>query len=335
MKTSKLDYFNIFLAIALGFILILNLMVRYKNKEQDKLLWGAYILSSNADSSKDDVNAIKIIDASFSNRFDKSQKSLNYDSKKEAGEIVNTVDSVKIKFSTYNEDLLPDSLSVRFFSGNERKFYQLTTKLPYEKIRKLVLRNKQNPAFFIEIQNKGKVLLKLNQAKNDNLNYATIASFNAKETTGTIDELVNKESLDGHYNDYDGVTKISDFGELISNKYWWIAQIEKVNPEDKITSFYAISHAEYSIDDLQDDSKPALRSIPKEFYIDWKNNRKYSVVYELNSQEVLDAFRKLNQLNSPYPIMIKFRIDDNDFTRCYISRGDTSIELKDLYPSKP
>ncbi len=335
MKTSKLDFFNIFLAITLGFILILNLIVRYINKEQDKLIWEAEILSSNADSSKDDVNAIKIIDASFFNRFDKSQKSLNYDSKKEAGEIVNTVDGDKIKFSTYDEDLLPDSLSLRFFSGNERKFYQVATKLPYEKIRKLVLRNKQNPAFFIEIQNKGKVLLKLNQAKNDNLNYTTVASFNAKEATGTIEELVNKKSLGDQYNDYEGVTKVSDFGELISNKYWWRAQIEKVDPEDSITSFYAISHAEYAISDLEKDRKIELRTIPKDFYISWKNDRNYSVTYELNSQQILDAFRKLNKINSSYPITIKFRIDKNDFTRGEVSRGETSIELKDLFPRKP
>ncbi len=335
MTSSKLDFFNIFLAIALGFIVILNLIVRYKNKEQDKLTWEAEILSSNADSSKDDVNAIKIIDASFFNRFDKSQKNLNYDSKKKAGEIVNTVDSVKIKFSTYDKDLLPDSLSLRFFSGNERKFYRIATKLPYEKIRKLVKKNKQSPTFFLEIQNKGKVLLKLNQAKNHQLNYATVASFNAKETSGTIEELVNKESLDGHYNDYEDITKISDFGELISNKYWWRAQIEKANPEDSITIFYAISHAEYAITDLQNDRKIELRTIPKNFYISWKNDKNYSVTFGLNSQQILDAFRKLNKINTSYPITIKFRIDKNDFTRCEISRGDTSIELKDLFPHKP
>lgn len=335
MTTSKLDFFNIFLAIALVFILILNLIVRYKNKEQDKLFWEAEIFSSNADSSKDDVNAIKIIDASFFNRFDKSQKNLDYDSKKDAGEIVNTVDSVKIKFSTYDEDLLPDSLSVRFFSGNDSKFYQLATKLPYDKIRKLVLKNKETPFFSVEIQSKGKVLLKLNQAKNDNLNFTTIASFNAKEATGTIEELVNKKSLGGQYNAYDGVTKVSDFGELISRKYWWRAQIEKVDSEDSITSFYAISHAEYRIDDLEKDRKIELRTIPKDFYIYWKNNKKYSVVYELNSLQILDAFRKLNEINSTYPIIIKFIIDKSNFTRCEISRGDTSISLKDRYPNKP
>ena len=178
-------------------------------------------------------------------------------------------------------------------------------------------------------------MLKLNQTNNDKLNNTTVSSLQAKETTGNIDELVYKKSLGDKYNDYDGIAKVSDFSELISTKYRWRVQIEKVDPEDELTNLYTYTYAEFHIKDLENDRKLQLRMIPKSLYIDWKNDKKYSVVYNFNALEILKAFRKLSLINSPYPITIKFVIDKSNFTRCEISRGDTVVELQDLFPDKP
>ena len=60
MKNTKFDYINILFAVILGVLIVLNIVARYKNKEQDKIIWEAEIQGFSEDTLSVNQNIIKI-----------------------------------------------------------------------------------------------------------------------------------------------------------------------------------------------------------------------------------------------------------------------------------
>ena len=133
MKNTKFDYINILFAIILGVLIVLNVAVRYKNKKQDKIIWESEIQGFSEDSLSENQNIIKIVDAHYFNNFNHSSSGIAYDSEM----ITSNKKKNTIYFKNYNKNLLPDSLSLKYYSVDERNFYLLSTRLPYKKIRNL------------------------------------------------------------------------------------------------------------------------------------------------------------------------------------------------------
>lgn len=329
MKKIKLYYVNILLVVILGLLLILNLGARHQNKEQDKLVWDAKIYSSNEINSLENSNIIKIVEAVLYNSFNQSTKTLNYESLRETSGITSEENENQILFDTWQEELLPDSINLKYFSVDERKFYLLSTKLPFEKIKNLTQKTNFKPTLTFEILPKGKSILKIFTEENENPRI--IKTFTAKETVGNIEMLVFKKSLEGKYNDYDNIGNITDFSDLLQNKYKWVFKAE-TDSNDQLKEVSAYSYSEQSIN-LLEKTKNFL-PIPRRFYINWGNKQEYDIQYSFNPIEILNAFRTLNDIESYEPIIINFKLFEDKNPQCEIRKGGKSIILNDLYPEE-
>jgi hypothetical protein len=332
MKTTRLDYINIFLAIILGALVILNFGVRFKNKEQDKLLWKAEIHSAAGDSLAENSNGIRIIEAVFLNNFNHSESGIDSESKL----LTSAKSEDYVYFKIWEKELLPDSLNLKYFSIDERKFYRLTTPVPYKKIKDWVDEKKVTPILILEIQPKGKILLKIVEDEKENGQSELIEAFTAKETTGDLDMLVYEKSLGEKYNRYESIENITDYSDLLQNQYKWTVKIEK-EEQDVVTSVYAYSFKEERVEILEENDTVVVRNIPKVFYIYWKNKNKkeYNIQYELRPIEILNAFRKLNETDVSDAIILTLKVHKNAYPQCEISKNGVVIPLKDLYPEKP
>lgn len=329
MRKTKLDYINIFLAVILVALVILNFATRFKNKEQDKIFWNAEIHSHIKNSETENSNIIQIVDASLYNNFNQSVSNIDSESKR----VTSAKSEDFVSFKIWQKQLLPDSLSLKYFSIDERKFYLLQTSFPYEKIKNLVNDKNDVPFLILEIQPKGKILLKI-RPNEENTEPKLIETFISKETTGDLNMLVYETSLGEKYNRYPGIESITDYADLLQNQFKWSVKIEKEDG-DIIKSVYANSFKRESIDVLEDNDTASIRSIPSVFYIDWKNKRNYSIQYTFSPIEILTAFRKLNASDASGDINLTFKVYRNAYTKCEISKNGIVISLKDAYPEKP
>ncbi|ENA1795589.1 hypothetical protein ABF176_002436 [Flavobacterium psychrophilum] len=331
MKKTKLNYINILLVAILGLLLILNVAVRFVNKEQNKIVWDAKIYSSNENTSSETSNMIKIVDAVLYNNFNQSTKTLDNESLKETSGITSTNNRNQILFDTWQEELLPDSINIKYFSVDERKFYLLSTKLPYEKIKNLTQKNNVKPTLIFEILTKGKTILKISTAENENQKPKIIETLTAKETVGNLEMLVYNKSFGEKYNDYDNIQSITDFSDLLKNQYKWVFKAE-TESNDQLKEVSAYSFSEESINFLEK-TKDFL-PIPRRFYIKWGNQQEYGVQYYFNPIEILNAFRTLQNIETPEPIIINFKLFEEKNPQCKISKGEKSIILNDLLPEE-
>ncbi|WP_369014630.1 hypothetical protein [Flavobacterium anhuiense] len=330
MNNTKLDYINIFLAVILVAVIALYFATRFKNKEQDKMFWNAEIHSSLENPTAENSNIIQIIDATFYNTFNDSKSEIDSESKR----VTSAKSDNSIFFKIWQEELLPDSLKLKYFSVDERKFYQLQTLVPYKKMKNLVTEKDVVPILILEVQPKGKILLKI--IPKENTEPQLLETFMAKEIAGKLDMLVYEESLGEKYNRFESIENITDYADLLQNQYKWSSKVE-MEEQDVLASFYAYSFKDDRIELSEDADAAAIRSIPKIFYIYWedKKKKKYNIQYELSPIEVLSAFRKLNEGVSSSDIKFTFKVYKNAYAKCEMSKNGIIIPLKDLYPYKP
>ncbi|MDQ6531053.1 hypothetical protein [Flavobacterium sp. LHD-85] len=329
MRKTKLDYINISLTIILVVLVMLNFAARFKNKEQDKILWNAEIHSYTEDSQTENSNIIQIVEASLHNNFNQSVSDIDSESKR----VTSAKSEDFISFKIWQKELLPDSLNLKYFSIDERKFYLLQTHLPYEKMKNLVKDKNEVPFLILEVQPKGKILLKI-RPNEENAEPKLVETFVSKETTGDLNMLVYETSLGEKYNRYPGIESITDYADLLQNQFKWSVKIEKEDG-DILKSVYANSFKKESIDVLEDNDTASIRSIPSTFYIYWENKKNYSIQYTFSPIEILTAFRKLNANDAPGDINFNFKIYKNAYAKGEISKNGVVIPLKDAYPEKP
>ena len=332
MKNTKLDYINILFAVILGVLIVLNIVARYKNKEQDKIIWEAEIQGFSEDTLSVNQNIIKIVDAHYFNNFNHSSSNIDSDSEM----ITSNKKRNTIYFKNWNKDLLPDSLSLKYYSVDERNFYLLSTRLPYEKIRNLGKINNKIPNLILQIKPKGKIILKMSQVQNENENKESkfIASFTAKKIEGELDMLVYKKSSNHKYNDYEGITNVIDFSDLLQNRYKWSVKLV-MKEQNKLIEISANSFSDDIIDIPENNDTITTRNIPSGFDIEWGNKKKYGIQYYFDANEILNTFRKLSKINSSEPVTFTFNLNEGKLPQCEISNGKKSVPLKNLYPELP
>ncbi len=323
MKSKILNILNIILVGILAILIILYFTAKVKNKENEKVLWTAEIRSFSENTNP---NIIKVINGVFHNNFNNSRKEMDNDSK----DLTSSSSREYIYFQK-NTELLPDSLNLKYFSVDERKFYQLRTKIPYDLLKNSEQNSKDLTKLSCEIYPKGKVILKIDQEDFPSIN---IASYRAKETTGNLDQLIYKESLGEKYNDYEGIENISDFSDLLQNQYRWIFKVD-LEAGDQLLNAYAYSFAEQNIFDLKEKSLNKYENIPKTFYVRFGNVNQYGIDYYFNALEILNAFRKLDKINGPEPITLTFKLFKNKPAECELFKNGQIISLKDLVSENP
>ncbi|KMQ68407.1 hypothetical protein ACM39_07775 [Chryseobacterium sp. FH2] len=103
---------------------------------------------------------------------------------------------------------------------------------------------------------------------------------------------------------------------------------------DVLKDVYANSYSDEAIDIPEDNEVSRMRNIPRTIYIDWGKKKKYGIQYSFNPNEILNAFRKLNEVDTE-PIEIKFKLFQNKYPQCEISKRGIIIPLKELYPHLP
>lgn len=326
MKSKILNILNVILVGILAVLIILYFTAKVKNKENEKVLWTAEIRSFSENSTSSNPNIIKVINGVFHNNFNNSRKEIDNDSND-----LTSAESREYIYFQKNTELLPDSLNLKYFSIDERKFYQLQTKIPYDLMRNAESKIANLTKLSCEIFPKGKVILKIDQEDLPSIN---IASYRAKETAGNLDQLIYKESLGEKYNDYEGIENINDFSDLLQNQYRWVFKVD-LEDGDQLLNAYAYSFAEQNIFDLKEKSLNEFENIPKTFYVRVGNVNQYGIDYYFNSLEILNAFRKLDKINGPEPITLTFKLFKNKPAECELFKNGQIISLKDLHPENP
>ncbi|RXM53452.1 MULTISPECIES: hypothetical protein [unclassified Chryseobacterium] len=330
MKKTVVDYMNLGLAGVFIVLVLLYGIALIQKKEFNKVKWSAKIISVSPDSTDEKSGMLKILDVVFINTFNNSENRLDYNSPKLI--VSKGTDSA---YFWSQDDLLPDSLSVKYFSVEEKKFYQLNTKLPLEKMQNALDNKSLGIDLKMEIQPKGKILLKIEQPENKNFGSKLIEGFLAKEIPGTLKMLVYREYAGEKYNDFPSLKGISDYSDVLIQKYTWMVKVETENSEDvSEISVYAFDGKSMRTEnETYEDAK--LRNLPNRFSIDWGNTQRYGSNYSFDSQEILDAFKALNQIKSSEPALITFKVFKNAYPKAEISKGGKTIPLKDAYPDLP
>lgn len=265
--------------------------------------------------------------------MDEYTVSIDYDSERETDGLINDISKEHISFKIREKQLLPDSLNLKYFSVNERKFYLLRTVLPYEKIKNLFRNHKKEVTVLsLEILPKGKIILKINTTEKDNLKSQIIEAYIAKETIGNLNQLIYLKSLEKTYNGYEGIENITDFSNLLQNQYKLLLKLEVEN-NDELKEIQIMTYANENMDLSEKISK--FSGIPKNFYMKWGKRQEYGIQYYFNANEILKAFQILNKLNPDQPINILFKLYNEKNPQCEISKNGKTIPLKDLYPELP
>ena len=156
MKSKILNIVNITLLGILAVLIMLYFTAKVKNKENEKVMWTVEIRSFSENSTSSNPNIIKVINGVFYNNFNNSRKEIDNDSK----DLISSSSRESIYFQKDTE-LLPDSLNLKYFSIDERKFYQLHTKIPYDLIKNSEQNSTDLTKLSCEIYPGGKVILKI------------------------------------------------------------------------------------------------------------------------------------------------------------------------------
>lgn len=330
MKKTIIDYLNFCLAVVFIVLVLLYGISLLKKKEFDKVNWSAKIISVVPNSTDEKSGMLKILDAVFVNTFNDSDNILDYNSSK----LIVSKGADSAYFWTQN-DLLPDSLSIKYYSVEEKKFYQLNTKLPLEKMQNSLENNSQRTDLKVGVQLKGKISVMIEQPGNKNFGSKLIASFQAKEIPGALKMLVYRKYAGEEYNEFPSLKDVSDYSDILIQKYPWMVKVETENTEIvSEISAYAFDGKSMRTDHETFEAMK-LRNLPSRFSIDWGNTQRYGSNYSFDSQEILDAFKALNQVKSNEPATITFTLFKNAYPKAEISKGGKIIPLKDVYPDLP
>lgn len=331
MKKKVIDYLNFCLAgiFIVGLIFYGGTLIQ--KKKFDKFYWSAKIISVKPNSVNEQSGMLKILDAGLINNFNQTVTRLDHYSPKS---IFSKEGSESAFFGTQNE-LLPDSLTIKYFSIEENKFYQLNAKLPLEKIHNSLENKEFETDLKIEIQSGGKISLKIEQPESEKSGSKLILSFQAKEITGTLKMLVDGGRLNEEDYDLSLLRRVSDYSDIITQKYVWKIKIE-IEGSEKILESLAYTFERESIGPENASLENALlRNIPESAAVEWGNEQHYHSFCTFDGQEILDAFKDLDKIKSNEPAVITFKIFKNAFPKVQISKAGKTIKLKNINPTTP
>lgn len=330
-KNKHIDFTNILLTVLLIVTVIANGVQNYFFQGRERFEWNIGVISSkenvvqvsscNFKGNSSDINKNMILD----NSWDKINNSEN-----------NTVGA-----------FFPDSLSISWFSYNEKKFYTGNFVLPYETILKKAVqmgifptenstyRNDQILCFVAEIQPKGRVAVWIQKFdENDNETKIKIGTYQTKEIKATW-------HIFDHYSETD---KTSDID--ISKKVALVMERHSYRLEIKLPDGYTLDNSYfeffnqniYSFSERKSKTIPVFDYLPKEFYLKWGNGKKkFMTQFSFDEEDILDNFRKESGNAKAESLVLELIVNDrNNGIKVILKNTKTNSEFifKDRYKSK-
>lgn len=304
MKLKIINSILSSLLILLIFAIVIE-EINYKRYER-------YDWTSDVDVA-DSTNTIRVVEGFLIN------KNLEHD-------IINHDNGDKILYSglyqitdSHKNELLPDSLKIKWFSYKDDAFYQINDALPYDKIIDILNSYITNDLQFeIVINNKGKIDLYLgNSYKNKQI---FIATFKAKEINQkwTFNKnkvqdvfLMNSKAI---FNPY---LEINSNSKFKSCRAYFFDQYQ--------SSFDSISNGNlYHFSTRK--SRP-FKSISFELSNNKFENGNLYFSLDFSEVELYDCLTKM----SPLPKKLVVKLDEKDSVRSvYLSDSEKRFQLKEL-----
>lgn len=319
---------NIILTIILIISLIANGIQAYLFKANERFDWSIGVISSKG-------NVVQVANCNFNGNF------YNIDKDKILDDGWNEINDTE---NDMKEAFFPDSLSIKWFSYNEKKFYNGNFSLPKESILTKALQigalpsNKQGYAevlrFIAEVQPKGKVIVWIqNFDEKDNNRKLQIGTYHAKETKATW-HIFDDSSETNKTSAIDISKKV----DLVMERHFYKLNI-------KLPTGYTLNNSYFKLFNQniwrfsERELKTALSFdfLPKEFYLEWGNGKKrFNTQFSFDEDEVLDAFRKEGN-NRVKSLVLELIVNDhNNAIEVSLknSKANSNIIFKDKYQSK-
>lgn len=298
---------NSFLSLILLFLLFSIAKEEIEYKRYERFEW-----TSDVDVT-DSTNTIRVIEGFLKN------KNLNHD-------IINYDNRDKIIYSglyqitdSHKNELLPDSLKIKWFSYKDDAFYQINEALPYDKIIEILNSYVTNELQFeIVFNNKGKIDLYLgNGYKNKQIFITTFKAkkinqkwtFNKNKVQDVF--LMNSKAV---FNPYIEITSNSKFK---SCRTYFFDQYQ--------SSFDSISNEKLYHFSTR---KPRpFKSISFELSNDKFENGNLYFSLDFSEDELFNCLTKMSDL----PKKLEVKLDEKDSVRSvFLSDSEKRFQLKEL-----
>lgn len=326
----KENIINIFLSVLLILIIIGNIIQTNIYNQDERFDWKSSVLSSKG-------NVVQVSSCYFHGNSYYIDKEMILDNGWEE-----TNDSEKSIESSF----FPDSLSIEYFSYNERKFYKGSFALPCKMILTKAKQMGMTPSkegnyeerlitespilyFIAEIQPKGRVIV---WAQKFDANYNDtkfeIGKYQAKETNTTwhvFDDISESKTT----SNIDVPTKVA----LVMDRYSYKLEINFPSGYTlKDSDFYFFNQNDWHFEESEPKAIPVFNSIPKQFDLSWGHGHgdgNFTSQFYFDENEVLDAFRKVSSnAGKSETLLLEVVINENgSITKAILINSKTNLKV--------
>ena len=314
MFKNRINNLNLFLLL----ILLLISSLFYKKLDEDlyfdKEIWAYSLKNSSPNQHYSFLNFGLVIN--------------NYGSESLSGYDENKLLIARdtLNSNTKGPVLFPDSLKMSWFCYEDKSFYKIDEKLPYELIQKKAKELKSRISIETEIFPNGKVSFNVISATNNiKQNITPFLTFQAKKSNENWEILKRNDSS------FDDITTLSDYILFFSEMPTWGIIVEM--PDN--ASFNAAFAADFYGNDLKinEISHDIISSkelkLPRSIQIQWFEQRGYRCDFSMDAADFLSAYLELQKTSKSKDFNFVFHVSKQDnIFEVYIQNDKKRIQLK-------
>ncbi|HSD06671.1 DUF2931 family protein [Flavobacterium sp.] len=323
------DIINGLLTILLLIILVANAVQKYNYKADERFEWSSGVLSSKG-------NVVQVSGCYFYHT-----SYLNYVVDKKSI-IDDGWDDINYSEESISDAFYPDSLSISWFSYNEKKFYEGKFVLPYkiilQKAKQLRMAASQDEnnftvensdkihlSFLAEILPKGKLVVWIS---NDDKNLK-IGKYQAKIVNATWHVFDDSHETDTTSN-IDIPTKVA----LVMERCPYTIEVKLPSGfhlRDSDFIFFNQNH--WYFDSREPEKIPVFYGIPDHVRLSWGNGKKeFSSQFVFKEDEILNFFRTLKVQQNQKPLLLELKINNtNDSIHATLKNANKSLKILPSY----
>lgn len=287
--------------------------------------WKAEISIAEAGS----LSMVKIISAKMLNHSNGIQADLYNNSTDLTDGLLDVSSENVIRLDMSEKKLLPDSIVLKYFSVDERKFYEIRDAIPYIKLMKIAKENSGMPVLMLKIAEKGKLYLRMGTAGGKR-EASYVQSYNAVQTNEPVEAIVHKISWNGNYTEYKNINDPANISDLLLMEIPWSIHIE-TDHDAAFTNVRANSHTGENLVQNEDFDEVVRRKIPQTIFVTVKNDVDKYLFYRFDAAEILNAFTVLHAQEPSESLLFTMKILKNAKTQCVVSKNGVSIPLKNIH----
>jgi hypothetical protein len=334
---NRIDSINIFLIIVLLTIVVIYFLRLSKDLFFEKQIWYMAVNSKfpegKVDSESPDFKSypVQVIGARFGNDRDSRNA---YERPFAGRDSFNIINESWYKYlgdlyDVYSKELYPNIFTVEWFAFNEGKFYSISQKISYEKVKKYAERLKKSPddKLFVcaTILPEGKLMLSaglnlFDKEKNKDPKFYPFDTITAQVINKNWEILKNKDAS------LKNIKQPEDYTSLINKKYRWNQQID-------IPAHYERNGLSFeTFDDHSIDTTNEYRSLPKTLWVAWSDQDvDYNTTLTFDANELQTDFRKLEQNPAGGTIRLVCKINmEKPDASVFLTKGGTTISLGNI-----